>query len=886
MLGEVGRRLVHPMSRKARLVEFKEAEYQNGEDWTVAEDGSVTVNASVTGGTTIDLPEPIEFIHFGHVYRDRSQLFPNPKLDDTGSALVAPADAPQPGADVPAHGLMYRAALQREGVLLGGFIRAQMDALLAEEKSKGVIGVLAQVVADLTGSAGGTEDKSNAVDLNPHLKKVIDAEKKINRPKVDYPVLHEAGVELHTARKAYREYLVDELEKRHAPAKSPGGGILNDQVDELNEAHQAGRDWLGSDDDKPVGHDAIPRLTRLVPPSVQDFLSVIQKISFKAWDVCAALGYEYAVRLEPIIEDSCRRMSAHAIKTRAVPVFPIWFLEPQPEYTLDPDVEQRIFDKVDHPFGHETGLKGKITDALNKVVDVITDPVKDVLVDFDNKVGIDKTLDFLSRPDRYTPGRPFLDDIFLIPIDPDPPDVPDATRHARVGWSGGLGQMAVEAFKGALNIKKLPGFLEWIIAKVSTVCAEFIRAVYCRILTMKDTDQVTEAEMHEAAKRHLVGNVIESILGGLKFVDGLRKITLDIPIAEIAISTDALIGRAKEFAALNLEKFIAPVIKFAMRDLFGMIFAHRQTAIQNNALTMEVHLAQLPTVFSRLFRNVFFPLWDKVIERAMEAVTASLAPRVLEAGKALLKAREQVEQVRGKIVQGLAGLDSLPAALPDVGFDLMSPKGSVNKLKSDWNPIIKNAKNAWDGAELDVTQDLPPVEGDALEQAFPIQQRQKESEAAAVTVKHLELVEPKLKWKVEAPKVLAVGVEEAAAADGSPSDVDNNVPKSGASLPSYKQGPSPIDEPLPSFPLGDYPMSSGGSQYASADYDYGSSFADPPTSDLPGFPPAQPSSETTQEIGFSHLQQLAGIDDLEQTVDIDHAAPSVLPPFLGPSKKA
>jgi hypothetical protein len=419
------------MSRKARIVEFKEAEYKNAEDWTVAEDGAVTVNASVTGGTTIDLPEPIEFVHYGHVYRDRSQLFPSPKLDDTAGALTAPADSPLAGTEVPAHGLMMRAALQREGVLLGGFIRAQMDALIAEEKSKGVIGVLAQVIADLTGSAGGTQDKPNAVDLNPHLKKVIDAEKKINRPRVDYPVLHEAGIMLHTARKAYHEYLVTELEKRHAPAKSPGGGILNDQVDEINEGLKGGHDWLG---DKDAPHDAIPKLTRLVPPGVQDFLSVIQKISFKAWDVCAALNYEYAVRLEPIVEDACRRISAHSIRSRVLPVYPVWFLEPQPEYTLDPNVEQKIFDKVDNPFGSGSGIKGKALAMLNGLADVVTNPVKDALQDYDQEVGIDKTLDFLSRPDRYTPGRPFLDDIFLIPQDPDPP----TCRTPRVvrAWAG------------------------------------------------------------------------------------------------------------------------------------------------------------------------------------------------------------------------------------------------------------------------------------------------------------------------------------------------------------------------------------------------------------------------------------------------------------------
>lgn len=907
VLGEVGRRLTQPMTRKARLVEFKEAVYKNAEDWTVSEDGSVTVNAAVTGGTTIDLPEPIEFVHFGHVYKDRSQLFPNPKIDDTTTSLVGPPDTPEAGTEVPAHGLMYRAALQREGILLGGFIRAQMDALIAEEKSKGVIGVLAQVIADLTGSSGGTQDKPSPVDLNPHLKKVIEAEKKINTPRVDYPVLHEAGVMLHTARKAYREYLVTELEKRHAPivgGKSPGGGILNDQVDELNEGIQAGHDWLGGhhDPEKPAEHDAVPKLTRLVPPGVQDFLSIVQKISFKAWDVMAALNYEYAVRLEPIIEDACRRISAESIKTRAVPVFPVWFLEPQPDYTLDPNVEQKIFDKVDNPIAKkDLGPLGFLTDKLNDAVDVITDPIKGALQSYDAKVGIDKTLDFLSRPDRYTPGRPFLDDIFLIPTDPDPPDVPNAAKRARVGWSGGLGQMAVDALKGALNIKRLPGFLEWIISKVSTVCAEFIRAIYCRLLTMKDTDQVTEAELHQAAERHLVGNVIETILGGLKFVDGLRKITLDIPIAEVAISTDALIGRAKEFASLKLEKFIAPVVKFAMRDLYGLIFAYRQTAITNRALTMEVHLAQLPTVFSRLFRNVFFPLWDKVIERTMEAITASLAPRVLEAGKALLKAREQVEQVRGKIVQGLAALDTLPTQLPGVGFDLKDPKGSINKLKSDWNPIIKNAKDAWNNAEVDVTQDLPGLEGDALEQAFPVQQRLKAVESIAVTARHLKLVEPALKWQLVAP-VVQPGTEAGGDAAGKSTDVEKSKAEAAQlppiSTPSF-QNLEQKDEPLPSFPFGDYPLQNDANTPYSGTYagNYPNgpqsqsgvfAFSDPSTSDLPDFngPYGGQTKEPTQELGFPHMQHLAQVDDVESTVDIDHVSLSALPPFLGPNKKA
>ncbi len=946
VMGEVGRRLVHGMSRKARIVEFKEAPFENADDWTSSEDGAVTVNTSVTGGTTVDLSEPVEFVHFGRVYLDRSHLFPSPALDDTAAALVpiapqqssgggssTPAAVDGAGKDIPAHGLMFRAGLLRESVLLGGFIRAQMDALIAEEKSKGVIGVLAQVLADLTGSAGGTGDKPNAVDLNPHLKKVIEAAKRINKDKVDYVDLHAAGVELHIARRAYREYLVGENEKRHAPAKSPGGGILNDQVPAINEGLSAGHDWLGGGKKMTPEQklDAVPKLTALVPPGVQDFLSLVQKISFKAWDVCAALNYEYAIRLEPIIEDAARRMTIDSIQKRAVPVFPVWYLERQADYVLPPDIEQKIFDKVDNPLAKSDvpKLLGFLVDPVNKAVDVVTDPIKGALQDYDQKVGIDKTFDFLSRPDRYTPGRPFLDDVFLIPPDADAPDLPDGAKRARTGWSGGLGQMAVDSVKGALGISHMPEFLEWIVSKVSTVCAEFIRAVYCRLLTLKPTDVVTEAEIQEAAKRHLVGNVIECILGGLGFADKLRKMTLDIPIAEVAISVDALVGRAKEFASLKLEKFIDPVIKYAMRDLYQMIFAYRATAITNRALTMEVHLAQLPTVFSRMFRNVFFPLWDKVIERTIEAVTASLAPRLPEAGLALLKAREQGEQVRGKIVQALAGLDSLPGTLPDAVFNFGSPKKSVDQLKKDWNPIVKKAKDAWDAAEIDVTQDIGPMDHDELETAFPVKDRIKQATILKVTPEHLKKVARELKWK-KAKKQPAL-TESSGGAAGKTGDVQNHAPE-GAGPAATGSVPPPSGQPgVPGqqFPYGDYPMSQpNGPMYAQVtpysgsmqggSYQGGSyqapnaplsspgSYPPPPPSGgmylasappKPGLPaaPSAPGSlpggngpEQTVQLGnlvSPELRSLAQLD-VEETAAIDGHSASVLPPFLGTTKKA
>lgn len=953
VLGEVGTRLVHGMPRKARLVEFKEARFDNAEDWTAAEDGAITVHASVVqGGATVDLSEPVEFVHYGRVYRDRSHLFPCPKLDDQAMRLVLPppqdpkaraAALETRGQEIPAHGLFFRAALQREAILLGGFIRAQMDALAAEEQSKGAIGVIAQVIADLTGSAGGTQDKPNAVDLNPHLKKVIKAAELINKAKIDYVALHTCGVELHTARRAYREYLVDEIEKRHAPAKTPkpGGGILNDQVDEVNESLAAGAKWLGK---KPAEgeeskHDAVPRLTSIIPPSMQDFLSLAQKISFKAWDVCALLHYEYAVRLEPFIEDACRRVSTDALKKRSTPVFPTWFMAPQPDYALPADIEQRIFDRVDNPLqkGDLPNPFGSLAGPLNQLADVITDPIKAKLVEFDNKVGIDKTLDFLSRPDRYTPGRPYLDDIFLIPPDPDAPDVPDAGKRARVGWSGGLGQMAVDSLKAALKVETMPAFLEFTVSKISTVCAEFVRAVYGKLLVLDPAAEVTESELHEAAKRHLVGNVVESILGGLGFVDKLRTAKIDLPIAEVAVSVDALIGRAKEFATLKLEKFIEPVVKYAMRDLHGMIFAYRKTAIENGALTMEVHLAQLPSVFSRMFRNVFFPLWDKVLERSIEAVSASLMPRLADAGRVILKAREQSEMVRGKMVQALAALDTLPAALPAVAFDFKDPKGSIKKIKSDWNPIAESAKKAWEDADIDETQDLGPLDHDPLEQAFPVQKRLSRVEILPVTGEHLKLVAPQLKWRSDQEQQLDLHYDESGG-PGVPSTVANQAPGTGGSGPGPRpdRGPPKIrptelgnirgvlaDRPgglgtssttftpaqgttpnMPTSPQLPQPQvkpsvlttQNGLSQIAPhipAPQQGPTTVPSPnviPAQSSPGLlqapVPSSLSSEKTEELGpiSSELKKLADLD-LEQTVDLDQAALSSLPPFLGALKK-
>lgn len=882
LLTGISNPILHGFSRKARIVEFKEAEYIDAVDWTVGDDGSVTVHASVEdGGTTVDLPEPIEFIHFGKVYRDDSHRFAATKIDDTKTGDALSQQQGGSPVDIPAHGLMYRAALMRETILLGGFIRAQMDALIAEEKSKGVVGLLAQIFADMTGSAGATADKPSPVDLNPHIKKVIEAGKKVNVKKVDYPTLHAAGIELHTARKAYREYLVAELDKRQAPAlkaktPTPGGGVINEQVPHVNKALEEGYKWWEA-------KDLVPKLTMIVPPGVQDFLSMVQKISFKAWDVYASLIYEYSIRLEPIIETACADISVNAIQKRATPMFAVWNMEPQKFPDIPQDIDTQIFGLLDNPVPKDAlpGILSGVTDAINKALDVVTDPVKGAVQDYDAKVGIDKTIDFLARPDAYTPGRPYLDDIFLIPPDDGLANLPEGDRRARRGWSSGLGDLAVTCMKGALGLEHMPAFIEWTVSKVATVAAEFVRGIYCRLLTLKDTDNITEAEMIEAAERHLIGNVVESVLGGLKFVDKIRKEALDFPLGHVSLSIDALVGRAKEFAAQKLHEFVAPVIKFAVRDLYQVVFAYRSTAIQHKAMTMEVHLAELPVLFARLFRNVFFPLWDKVLEKVLSSVTASLMPKVQEAAQKIVQATEQVDKIRTKILKGIAALESLPKNLPDVGFDIKHPKDSIDKIKKDWNPIVDNAKKAWDGASL---KDAGPAPSDQLEASFPLPGRIAEAEAETVTEVHLKKVLPAVKWKGTAKlKALEAAASDGATNGAAENTMENGKASSGKQLPMVEIPDAPSSKKQQSlmmpFDYADLPPALPAVQSLANGLNV-------PGLNIPGLGNSSSASappELTQQFQLPGNPSASSIDP-EETVDLPGSAMSVLLPFLGSKK--
>jgi hypothetical protein len=647
----------------------KPGEFENAEDLTAAPGATSEADVAVgDGGNGLALPELIEFIHFGSVYRDDAQAFASDGVADDDPAADL---AGSPGA----HGLMMRAALHREAILLGGFIRAQMAALVAEEKTQGSIGTLAALAGELTGAAGAFSEKPSAADFQPMMTELKTAAAKINADKATYAELHEAGIKLHEIRKAYREMLDEQFEKRTKPkAQDAGSGML----------------------------DAVPLLSSIVPPFLGEVVTVVQKISFKVFDVYAALIIDLAREMEPKIEEAARDITIASLRDGRRPVFSVWFIPPPPgEAAPDDLIEKKKL--------------GLLEDALGGAVDKINevDAVKD------------KVVDFLSRPGGYTPGSPFLDQALQMPK-PDPAAEPVEAGHAGTDMSDALGLMVAKSFGKALGFA-LPGPIETVVAKIMTVSAEFLRAVYGKLITLQPNEFVSPDEFLAAGRTHLVHLVVEKLLGLIPGIDKVRDFAPSFQ--GVSVGVEGLLARGKEVIAKEIAPAIDPIMEFAMRDLFDMIFSVRGTARTNKAQTMEVTLALAPVLTARLFRNLFFPVWDLLLEKGLAEATKALGFDNQDALNKIHDAKQQVDMVSDKMKQASALLG---------GTSMDASKGADN-LKPFQDLVAEPDKT--DAATIP----------DPLADAFPLDDRKPKPTVEEVTDDILKEVEPNNKWKPETP---------------------------------------------------------------------------------------------------------------------------------------
>lgn len=653
-------------------------EFENGEDLGAPDGKRAAHDVAVgRGGNVLVLAETIEFIHFGTVYRDDAARFPAAKTNDARALDLS--------RERGARGIMFRSALHRETILLGSFIRAQMAALVAEEQMMGSVGTIAAFASELFGAAGGFGDKPTAFDFAPYLEKVRPIGAELNKEEVDYPLLHKAGVDLHDARASYRTFLASYVDKRLGKKTAPGNGIL----------------------------DSVPLLSGIVPDGFKNVLTVAQQMAFKVFDVHAAFVAEIALRMEPAIERASREMSIFAIRERSSPIFDPWRLPPHP-----PPEPKDLFNARE--------IKGKVPGAVKDYVQNEYGLDVDEVVDDAHRIA-GEAADFLSRPGGYTKGRPYLDMAFQI----EPDFAPDRPDWASLKLADALGETAVASFERVVGLQ-LPEPIARAVSKITALGAEFLRAVYGKLITLADDVDPTETEFHHAARDHLVHQVVEALIGMIPDVDKVRG--LRRTVVGVTVSVEALIARAKEFIAREIGGALDGVVGFAMRDLHSMLMGVRNTAKADKALTMEVYLGLLPVLFARMFRNIFFPIWDLLLHQGMSALNDALGFENQEALRLIRMARRQVDLVQKTMEK--------TSKLLEGGIHLLGKEGKADR------EILKSM------FDLDPLPDAPAIE-DPLAAWFPLPRRKSEAVAAKVTDAHVVAVEPELRWKEETDESVA-----------------------------------------------------------------------------------------------------------------------------------
>lgn len=402
-------------------------------------------DAAKTGGAAGPTPDgsgkpvpfdfgiPIEFIHYGQVHADLGKQFPHGKFPPSGK-VVAPSG----------HAIMFRDGLERECILLFGFISSTKVILKEYLQDKGPLGDVGALVGGLLGG-GPTAPKPDPSQLDSFIGKVKSTADKIKPASIKYPDTHEAGMTLHQARADYIAFC-ESLNSYYLKPPESGGvaGAVGGAIASV--------------------------------PGVGNIIQVIQRFLFKMFDIYLGVYLELRKDHERLIEMASHQMTIDAIKGKYETfelVYPVWF----------PKTEEA-----------ESGGGG------NNLLQPVTDAVDDVKKEVESIK--DKIYDFAGASDKPkdTPGTSQMDAIFTAlkgdkkdSAVPGPPTAADATIKA-------LNTMLSD-------IGSLPKFLETPIKEVTAANIALLEDVFRRLMASKAAGKIEPADLLEGGRHYLTGMI-------------------------------------------------------------------------------------------------------------------------------------------------------------------------------------------------------------------------------------------------------------------------------------------------------------------------------------------------------------------------------------------
>jgi hypothetical protein len=687
-----------------KIYEEVEVVFENGEDLSSPESGA-GVDAPPDGASALNVSKPIEFIHYGFVYRDKASWFAHKEISDLKTLRQTPLRS---------RGIMIRSALQRECVLLHGMIFAFQQALDENEQQKGGIGSL---ISGLAGFAGGAAAPSNYPakgDLDPMLIAVRKAADKISPKEIKYEDIHQAGIDLHKTRAEFRNLLATKLQNlRETPAEGSTGLL-----------------------------DSIPLVGPILPAPLLHIFALVQHWESKVFDIYIQMVMDLTYCLQPAVEGACKTLSVKCIRENQTPTFPVWFPPPPPEEEEAKKEEHGSEKKKSSGSDPLAAAAEKVNEQLDKITSKIDDAVNKVNNTVEENVTkpAGKVLDFLSRPVERAPGGPFLELAFQMPM--------TAALETR---SDAFGTIAEIAFTNTMGFR-MPGLVETLVREVSTTCGDFLRAAFGVLISHPQTEPLVEDELVAAGRRHFINQLLQTLVNSVGFLENFRNLSQAVGAPPIVpttvVSGDAVIGRVMELVndLSIVKKPIDAIVEFAMRDLASRLNALR--ASHQHAMTMEVYLSAIPVEFAHLFRNVFFRLWEFLVDTILAPITNALNPVGDVTAGLLPGVSEKISGFTNKMSSAVGDLRNKVNKVDNLLMKAQSVASETYNLAD--NPINNANKigQAWEDGGFH-EEASPEAVAEAPVSKILLQQRVPDGKAKTILKDEYEKVKKDQQWKAE-----------------------------------------------------------------------------------------------------------------------------------------
>jgi hypothetical protein len=482
-------------------------------------------------------PDVTEFVHYGHVHDDTTDHYAHPNFDN------------EEGKKPAGRGILFRDAVEREALLLHGFVTGTKTIHEELKKNRGVAGELAGAVGSLVGSSGKEPDPGALKSL---LDDITSAGGKINAASCSYVNIHKAGIDLHQTRADYVGFCKDKLDGYYLQKQDSGTALLT----------------------------AIP--------AVAGTAKTVFGILFKAFDIYFGTYLRLRAEYEPAIEKACYKFSIDVVKGYKTHSFAPWY-PPQKKKEDKKDDASTLPGFLGDAADTVEEKKQDVVDVLGEIEAKEPAPGEGAISDIFAIMGSGPSDD--DKKDSSNGSPPKADPGKAVPA-PKPADA-----------------LVIDGFNKVLGTT-IPGFLAKSIGKMVWANVDFLKAVYLR-LCQDSSKKIDEAWLNETAHTLIFSKLYSFIEDNISFIKSVEDAGVNVQGQKLGPGKQ--IEKGKEALAQKLGGYADPVIKLAVGKLAEKIEKLRADADKNKSLTMEVFLGQLPFLLAFQVRNTTFPVWDLLI---------------------------------------------------------------------------------------------------------------------------------------------------------------------------------------------------------------------------------------------------------------------------------